>query len=112
MEEGTPPLRSELEGLKPTQREKRALAAGATVFGTASTPEKREYLESLGVAQTFNSRDLGFVEGVRTATKGRGVDLVLNSLAGVAMMKSIELLAPFGHFVEIGKRGIWSKVTG
>jgi len=32
------------------------------------------------------------------------VDVVLNSLAGVAMVKSMEILAPFGHFVEIGKR--------
>ena len=49
-----------------------ALAAGAVVYGTASTPEKRAYLESLGVRGTFHSRDLGFVEGVRRAT-GAGV---------------------------------------
>ena len=37
-------------------------------------------------------------------TYGEGVDLVLNSLAGVAMTKSFDVLKPFGRFIEIGKR--------
>ena len=88
-----------------------ALQRGATVYGTASTPEKRAYLEELGVSQTFSSRDLNFVDGIRAATNGKGVDLVLNSLSGSAMVASIDLLAPFGRFLEIGKRDQYEGTT-
>ena len=77
---------------------------GARVLATAGTPEKRDLARAYGADQVFNSRDLSFVEGVMAATGGRGVDLVLNSLYGEAMQRSVECLAPFGRFVELGKR--------
>ena len=83
-----------------------ARALGATVLGTAS-PEKHEMLRALGVSHAFNSRDLSFVAGVRAATGGAGVDVVLNSLAGDFIPKSLELLKPLGRFVEIGKKDIF-----
>lgn len=43
-------------------------------------------------------------EGVRSATDGEGVDVVLNSLSGDAIPVSLRLLRPFGRFIEIGKR--------
>ncbi|KAK3280247.1 hypothetical protein CYMTET_11903 [Cymbomonas tetramitiformis] len=81
-----------------------AQAAGAEVYATAGTTEKRAYLLGLGVARVFDSRTLAFVDAIKEATHGYGVDVVLNSLAGEAMRRSVELLAPFGRFVEIGKR--------
>ncbi|CAP61647.1 uncharacterized protein PODANS_0_490 [Podospora anserina S mat+] len=54
------------------------------------------------------SRDLSFAGEVRRLTAGRGVDVVLNSLAGDALVVSWECVAPFGRFVEIGKRDIFS----
>jgi NADPH:quinone reductase-like Zn-dependent oxidoreductase len=81
---------------------------GAEVFATAGTPEKRAYLESLGVKHVMDSRSLTFADEVRAITAGRGVDVVLNSLSGEAMMKSLELLAPYGRFVELGKRDLYS----
>ncbi len=82
---------------------------GATIFATAGSPEKRALLLDLGVAQVWDSRSLEFVDGIREATQGRGVDVVLNSLSGEAMERSFEALAPLGRFVEIGKRDILEK---
>lgn len=40
------------------------------------------------------------------ATKGRGIDVILNSLSGDLLHESLRCLAPFGRFLEIGKRDI------
>ena len=81
------------------------VAAGCRVFATASTDQKRQLLLSRGVAAVFNSRSHSdFGAGVREATGGAGVDVVLNSLTGEALTASIELLKPFGRLVELGKR--------
>jgi myxalamid-type polyketide synthase MxaB len=85
-----------------------AQRAGAEIFATAGNPEKRAYLKSLGVQHVFDSRSLDFAAEIMAITKGEGVDLVLNSLSGDFIDKSIEVLAESGTFVEIGKRGIWS----
>ncbi len=82
--------------------------AGAQVIATAGSPAKRDALRALGVEHVFDSRTLDFVDEVRAATGGRGVDLVLNSLAGEALERSIDLLAPRGRFLEIGKRDIYA----
>ncbi|MEM9155414.1 MAG: type I polyketide synthase, partial [Cyanobacteria bacterium P01_F01_bin.33] len=83
-----------------------AQAAGAEVFGTASPP-KWEFLQSMGVKHVMNSRTLEFAEQVMAATEGKGVDVALNSLNGDFIPKSLEVVAPQGRFVEIGKIGIW-----
>ncbi|MGB0127842.1 MAG: SDR family NAD(P)-dependent oxidoreductase, partial [Rhodocyclaceae bacterium] len=84
-----------------------ALRAGATVFGTAGTPAKRALAKRLGAHHVADSRSLSFAPDVRAATGGEGVDIVLNSLAGDFIPESLALLKPGGHFVEIGKTGIW-----
>ena len=82
-----------------------ALRAGCVVYATASTPAKVELLLSIGVTAVFNSRStVNFSEGVRTATGGAGVDVVLNSLAGEGIEASVALLKPYGILVELGKR--------
>lgn len=83
-----------------------AQACGARVFGTAGTEAKRNMLRELGVERVFNSRSLRFLHEIREATQGAGVDVVLNSLAGEGLLKSMETLADFGRFVEIGRRDI------
>ncbi|MBI4614801.1 MAG: SDR family NAD(P)-dependent oxidoreductase [Planctomycetes bacterium] len=85
-----------------------ARRAGAEVLATAGRPEKREYLRSIGVRHVFDSRSLDFAAGVLEATQGRGVDVVLNSLAGEFIEKSLSVVAPGGRFVEIGKRDVWT----
>jgi acyl transferase domain-containing protein/NADPH:quinone reductase-like Zn-dependent oxidoreductase/surfactin synthase thioesterase subunit/NAD(P)-dependent dehydrogenase (short-subunit alcohol dehydrogenase family)/ubiquinone/menaquinone biosynthesis C-methylase UbiE len=84
--------------------------AGVEVFATVGTEDKRKYLrEDLGVPDDhiMSSRNLDFVEQIMEKTKGRGVDMILNSLAGEALKKSVSVLAPFGRFLEIGKRDIY-----
>ena len=85
-----------------------ARQAGAEVSATAGTPEKREYLRSLGFSYVMNSRTLEFAREIMTYTGGRGVDVVLNSLAGEAIPKSLSVLAAGGRFLEIGKRDIYA----
>ncbi len=80
---------------------------GAEVFATAGSTEKREYLRSLGVKEVFDSRSLAFADEVMRATGRKGVDVVLNSLAGAAIGKSLSVLRAYGRFLEIGKRDIF-----
>ena len=88
-----------------------ALRAGATVFGTAGSPAKRELARKLGVRFVSDSRSLSFVDDVRRDTNGEGVDIVLNSLAGEFIPASLGLVKVGGSFVEIGKTDIWTKET-
>lgn len=85
-----------------------AHSLGARVMATAGSPAKRDFLRGLGVEHVFDSRSLEFAEEVLDATDGRGVDVVLNSLAGAAIEKGISCLAPYGRFVEIGKRDVYN----
>ncbi|TDT40131.1 acyl transferase domain-containing protein [Streptomyces sp. BK208] len=80
---------------------------GARVVATAGSPAKRDLLRALGVEDVLNSRDLSFAHDVRKLTAG-GVDVVLNSLAGEAIGRSLECLRPGGRFVELGKRDIYA----
>ncbi|MCK8785796.1 SDR family NAD(P)-dependent oxidoreductase [Roseomonas sp. NAR14] len=80
-----------------------ALAAGARVIATAGTEAKRAFLRHAGAGLVLDSRDPGFADALR-AHHPEGVDVVLNSLAGEAMERSLGLLRPFGRFVELGKR--------
>jgi NAD(P)-dependent dehydrogenase (short-subunit alcohol dehydrogenase family) len=84
------------------------MQAGAEIFATAGSEHKREYLRSLGVQHVFSSRTLGFPSEIRARTGGKGVNLVLNSLAGDFIDAGFEVLAKGGRFIEIGKTGIWS----
>jgi NADPH:quinone reductase-like Zn-dependent oxidoreductase/acyl carrier protein len=84
-----------------------ARRAGAELFVTAGSAEKRAYLASLGITHVFNSRTTAFAEEIRQRTDGRGVDVVLNSLAGSFIPATLGAVAPGGRFLEIGKTG-WS----
>lgn len=81
---------------------------GARIFATAGSPAKRRMLTALGVEKVFDSRSMSFADEVMAATEGVGVDVVLNSLFGEAMERSIGCLRPFGRFVELGKRDYYA----
>ncbi|WP_226899779.1 type I polyketide synthase [Nonomuraea phyllanthi] len=81
--------------------------AGARVIATAGSPAKRDLLRSLGADHVLDSRSLHFADQVRELTAGRGVDVVLNSLAGEAISRGLECLRHGGRFVELGKRDIF-----
>ncbi|KAH0536610.1 putative secondary metabolism biosynthetic enzyme [Glutinoglossum americanum] len=81
----------------------------ATVYTTVSTEDKKDIIVSesgLPKEHIFQSRDTSFVEDILTATKGKGVDVVLNSLTGDLLHASWRCCANFGRFVEVGKRDI------
>ncbi|CAN8007230.1 unnamed protein product, partial [Ixodes pacificus] len=84
-----------------------ALSMGCTVFTTVGSQEKREFLKrrfsQLQDRNFANSRDLSFEEHILRETEGRGVDLVLNSLAEEKLQASVRCLATHGRFLEIGK---------
>ncbi|WP_375293367.1 SDR family NAD(P)-dependent oxidoreductase [Siccirubricoccus sp. G192] len=80
-----------------------ALAHGARVAATAGTAAKRAFLRAAGAEIALDSRDPGFADLLR-AEWPDGVDIVLNSLAGEGMERSLSLLRPFGRFLELGKR--------
>ncbi|MDM8557376.1 SDR family NAD(P)-dependent oxidoreductase [Candidatus Parabeggiatoa sp. HSG14] len=82
---------------------------GAEIFATAGTPEKRAFLHSLGIEQVMDSRTLAFADIIMERTQGKGVNVVLNSLSGEFIPKSLSVLAPFGRFLEIGKRDVYEK---
>jgi acyl transferase domain-containing protein len=86
-----------------------ALRRGAEVFATAGSPAKRAMLRGLGVTAVMDSRSTAFSDEVLAATGGEGVHVVLNSLAGEFIPASLRALAPGGHFLELGKRGIWTE---
>jgi polyketide synthase 5 len=84
-----------------------ARAAGAEIFATAGSEERRELLRNMGIKHVYDSRSTEFAEQIRRDTDSYGVDIVLNSLTGAAQRAGFELLAIGGRFVEIGKRDVY-----
>ncbi|KAM0335103.1 hypothetical protein ACHAQA_000138 [Verticillium albo-atrum] len=79
------------------------------IYVTVSTGDKARFLtDTFGIPndRIFNSRDDTFVSDVLLATKGDGVDVVLNSLNGDLLHASWESGGVFGRFVDIGKRDL------
>jgi phthiocerol/phenolphthiocerol synthesis type-I polyketide synthase C len=77
---------------------------GAEVYATVGSEEKRDFLRLLGVNRLYDSRSLTFADGILADTAGEGVDVVLNSLSGDALGRSLDVLRAFGRFIELGKR--------
>ena len=84
-----------------------ARAAGAEIFATAGSEQRRDLLRDMGIEHVYDSRSLEFADLIRRDTQGYGVDIVLNSVTGAAQRASLELLSFGGRFVEIGKRDIY-----
>ncbi|XP_053616908.1 fatty acid synthase-like [Plodia interpunctella] len=84
-----------------------ALHFGCEVFTTVGTAEKRAFIKKLFPqlkdSNIGNSRDTSFEDMIRRETKGRGVDIVLNSLSDDKLQASVRCLCYRGRFLEIGK---------
>ena len=81
---------------------------GAEIFATAGNDEKRALLKEWGVPHIMNSRDLSWADEVHRITNGKGVDVLLNSLPGAYIEKGLEAMAPYGRYLEIGKRDVYA----
>ncbi|QDU65451.1 type I polyketide synthase [Engelhardtia mirabilis] len=84
-----------------------ARRAGAELFATASRG-KWPHLRALGVEHLFDSRSTDYADELLAATGGRGVEVVLDSLAGDHVEPSLRCLAKGGRLVEIGKLEVWT----
>lgn len=86
-----------------------ARQVGAEIFVTVGTEMKRDFIvKKYGIQpdHVFSSRDTSFAAGVLAVTGGKGVDVVLNTLAGALLQESFNCIAPFGRFIEVGKRDL------
>jgi polyketide synthase 5 len=84
-----------------------ARAAGAEIFATAGSEQRRDLLRAMGIEHVYDSRSIEFAEQIQRDTDGYGVDIVLNSVAGAAQQAGLRLLSFGGRFVEIGKRDVY-----
>lgn len=80
---------------------------GAEIYATAGSDEKRDFLRQQGIEHIYDSRSLAFADEILAQTGGKGVDVVLNSLAGEAINRNFRVLKPFGRFLELGKRDFY-----
>lgn len=86
-----------------------AQSVGASIFVTVGSQEKSRFLQDrYGIPEDhiMYSRDTTFARHIRRMTDGQGVDVVLNSLSGDALVASWECIAPYGRFVELGKADV------
>ena len=82
--------------------------AGAEVYATAGSDDKRQQLRALGVRAAFDSHSFDWYAELMEATGGEGVDVVLNSLAGRHVTLCLQALRPGGWHCEIGKVDIYA----
>jgi putative PIG3 family NAD(P)H quinone oxidoreductase len=82
-----------------------AQAFGARVFATAGSADKCRACEQLGADLAINYHEQDFVTAVRDATGGRGVDVILDMVAGDYLPRNVEALATDGRLVIIGLQG-------
>ncbi|KNC47873.1 zinc-containing alcohol dehydrogenase superfamily protein [Thecamonas trahens ATCC 50062] len=75
---------------------------GANVIVTASTADKLATCSSLGADVAINYKDTDFVEEVKAATDGRGVDLVVDYVGSAYFSRNLEALALDGRMVMLG----------
>lgn len=79
----------------------------ARILASAGSLKRRAYLESLPrVFAVLDSRSPDYVEQTLALTGGRGVDLILNTLAGDLGLRGLECLDYFGRFIQVDKRDI------
>jgi len=79
-----------------------ALLGARRIFATASSEEKRAKALALGATDVLDSRAGDFAKSVRTATGGRGVDVVIDHVGGETFEQSLKCLARGGRIVTCG----------
>ena len=75
----------------------------ATIYATAGSKEKRDFLKALGIKHVFNSRSTKFAKKIIDLRHGRGVDIVINTLTGNAALANHRIVASDGVIIELGK---------
>ncbi|KAA8565524.1 hypothetical protein EYC84_009381 [Monilinia fructicola] len=86
----------------------------ADIYVTVGTEEKRRFLNEnydIPPSRIFSSRNRKFAKQILSATSGRGVDVIINSLEGDLLDASWRIVADGGTMVEIGKKDIIDRNT-
>jgi NADPH2:quinone reductase len=73
-----------------------------TVIGTASNADKLDLIRRLGADVAINYTEQNWVEQVKNATDGKGVDIILEMVGGQIAEQNLQCLAPFGRMVVYG----------
>jgi polyketide synthase PksN len=84
---------------------------GAEIYATAGSQHKLDYLKKLGVPHLVNYRETDFEKEIKRLTHGKGVDVVINTLAGDAIQKGMNCLSPGGRYIEIAMTALKSAKT-
>jgi NADPH2:quinone reductase len=82
-----------------------ATAMGVKVFATAGSAEKCQFAQELGAVACVNYRDEDCFEQLRAVNEGRGMDVILDMVAGSYVPKEVSLLADDGRLVIIAVMG-------
>jgi acyl transferase domain-containing protein/NADPH:quinone reductase-like Zn-dependent oxidoreductase len=80
---------------------------GVEVYATVGSKLKKTFLmETFAIPEDhiFYSRDDGFAHDILRETNKRGVDVIFNSLSSELLRRTWQCIAPFGRFIELGKR--------
>lgn len=83
----------------------------AKIFATTDTDHKRELLVArynIPRGHIFSVQDLTFAKKIMDMTDGKGVDIILNSLAGEALRVSWHCIAAYGRFIQMGRQDIYA----
>lgn len=85
---------------------------GATIYTTAGSNEKCAACEQLGAARAINYRTEDFVAVVEDITGGKGVNVVMDMVAGDYVNRNLKILAPHGRLLQIAvQQGIKAEVN-
>jgi NADPH2:quinone reductase len=82
-----------------------AVAVGATVIGTAGSPEGVAVVKAQGAHHAVNHKSPGYLDQITALSGGRGPDVILEMLANVNLDHDLTIVAPSGRVVVIGNRG-------
>jgi NADPH2:quinone reductase len=82
-----------------------AAARGAKVYATAGSADKARACEKLGAIRGIDYRNEDFVEVIKTATQGYGIDVTLDMVAGSYVQRNIDVAAVEGRIVTISMLG-------
>ena len=84
-----------------------ARAAGAKIFATAGSEDRRNLLRDMGIEHVYDSRSIDFADQIRKDTGGYGVDISSTPCPAPRSVSASNCWAVGGRFVEIGKRDIY-----
>jgi len=73
------------------------------ITGSVSSPWKKEKLREIGANWVIDYSSENYVEEINEITGGKGVDVILNPLAGDTVSRDLQCLAPFGRLILFGK---------